>query len=102
MWVYKANSQGYPGSGTGFSTCAANCIRYIWIQAQDKFDIDAPLGGGWPALNHQVCGEPFDQIGIYVKIDHKFLTRLFGAHVQLQDHSVFRFEPTPSAVCATT
>lgn len=102
LWVYKANSQGYPGTGTSFSSCSTNCIRYIWIQAQQKFDVDAPLGDGWPALNHQVCGEPFDQIGIYVKVDHKFLTRLFGAHVQLQDHSVFRFEPTPSAVCAST
>jgi hypothetical protein len=37
-----------------------------------------------------------------VKIRHDFLTGLFGATIDLDDHSVFRFEPTPSAVCATT
>ncbi len=102
MWIYKANANGYPGTGTGFDSCSTKCIKYLWIQADRKFDTDAPQGGGWDAVDHQVCGEPFDQIGIYVKIDHEFLTRLFGAHVNLRDHSVFRFEPTPSAVCSTT
>jgi hypothetical protein len=35
-----------------------------------------------------------------VKMNHAFATGLFGATVTLQDHSVFRFEPVPTSVCA--
>lgn len=102
LWIYKANSDGYPGTGDGFDTCAVDCIRFVWDPAKDDWDYDSPSGGGWEAEDHQVCSEPFDQIGVYVKIRHEFVTNLFGATIDLDDHSVFRFEPTPSAVCATT
>lgn len=102
MWVYKANSNGYPGTGTNFSSCAANCIKYLWDQSAQLFNTGAPQGGGWSATSHQVCAEPFDQIGIYVKIRHDFVTGLFGATLTLTEHSVFRFEPTPSAVCSSS
>ena len=90
------------GAGDDFSSCAASCIRYSWNPDADDWDVDDPAGGGWEAATHEVCGEPFDEIGIYVKIRHDFVTRLFGATLDLEDHSVFRFEPTPSAVCATS
>jgi hypothetical protein len=102
LWIYRANDDGYPGTGDDFSSCAASCIRYSWDPDADDWDVDDPAGGGWDAATHEVCGEPFDEIGIYVKIRHDFVTRLFGATLDLEDHSVFRFEPTPSAVCATS
>ena len=102
LWIYRANDDGYPGAGDDFSSCAASCIRYSWNPDADDWDVDDPAGGGWEAATHEVCGEPFDEIGIYVKIRHDFVTRLFGATLDLEDHSVFRFEPTPSAVCATS
>ena len=55
-----------------------------------------PQGGGWAASTQQVCREPFDEIGVYVKINHKFVTGFFGPTITLTDHSVFRFEPVPS------
>ena len=30
MWIYRANSAGYPESG-GFSACTTNCIKYNWL-----------------------------------------------------------------------
>lgn len=102
MWVYKANSQGYPGTGSSFTTCTTNCIKYVWKSATKDWDYANPGGNGWDASLHQVCQEPFDEIGIYVKVRHDFVTRLFGANIMLDDHSVFRFEPTPSAACAST
>jgi Flp pilus assembly protein TadG len=101
LWIYKANVNGYPGAGTSFSSCAANCIRYLWNTNTKSFDAGAPLGGGWPASTHQVCTQPFDELGVYVKINHKFVTGLFGANVTLTDHSVFRFEPVPTSVCSS-
>ena len=102
MWVYKANSNGYPGTSTDFSSCGTSCIKYVWNSSTKQFNTAAPQGGGWPASSQQVCAEPFDQIGIYVKIRHDFVTKIFGASITLDDHSVFRFEPTPSAVCSST
>lgn len=100
LWIYKANAQGYPGSGTGFTACGANCIRYQWNPATREFDTSSPSGGGWPASAHQVCTQPFDELGVYVRARHAFVTRLFGTTVTLRDHSVFRFEPVPTSVCA--
>ncbi|MGZ6912430.1 MAG: TadE/TadG family type IV pilus assembly protein [Acidimicrobiia bacterium] len=97
LWIYKANSQGYPGGGSSFSSCSSNCIRYTFNSGSKTF------GGGsgsWPASSHQVCKQPYDEIGVYVKLDHKFVTKFFGAGVTLSDHAVFRFEPVASAACS--
>lgn len=99
MWVYKANSNGYPGTGTDFSSCGTNCIKYLWLPASKQFDTANPQGNGWPASSQNVCTDPFDELGIYVKIKHSFITNLFGATVSLDDHSVFRLEPTSLAAC---
>jgi Flp pilus assembly protein TadG len=102
LWIYRANNEGFPGTGDDFSSCTSSCIRYTWDPGADDWNYDAPGGGGWDAATHQVCSEPFDQIGVYVQIRHSFVTNLFGATLDLDDHSVFRFEPTPSAVCSTS
>ena len=36
---------------------------------------------------------------MYVKLKHKFLTKLFGADITLADHAVFRLEPAPTQLC---
>lgn len=100
LWIYKANDRGYPGNGSDFSSCASNCIKYTWDPSTQAFNESNPGGGGWPASSQQVCKEPFDEIGVYVKINHTFVTGLFGPTVTLTDHSVFRFEPVPTSVCA--
>jgi hypothetical protein len=98
LWVYKANSQGYPGGGSSFSSCSANCIRYTYSAGSKQFVPSG--GGGWNASSHQVCTQPYDEIGVYVKLQHKFVTKLFGAGVTLTDHAVFRFEPVASSACS--
>lgn len=98
LWVYKANANGYPGTGTGFSTCSSNCIKYTWNPTTRTFV--NPQGGGWPASSHQICRQPYDEIGVYIKLDHTFVTQLFGANLTLTDHSVFRFEPVANSLCA--
>lgn len=99
LWIYKANVNGYPGTGSGFDTCGANCIKYVWNSSTKSFG--SPQGGGWPASTHQVCTEPFDEIGVFVKIKHDFFTGFFGSSVTITDHSVFRFEPVPTSVCSS-
>jgi hypothetical protein len=101
LWIYKANANGYPGTGTSFSNCATNCIRYTWNSAAKAFDASKPSGGGWPASSQQVCNQPFDELGVYLKINHDFVTKFFGPSLTITDHSVFRLEPVPSSLCAT-
>ena len=98
LWIYKANANGYPGTGNGFSACTSNCIRYTWNSSTRTFG--NPTGGGWPASTHQICRQPYDEIGVYVKLDHAFITKLFGANITLTDHSVFRFEPVANNLCS--
>ncbi len=99
MWIYRANSAGYPESG-GFSSCTTNCIKYPWIQATRKFDTANPSGGGWPSTTQNACNtNNWDSVGVYVKLNHKYLTRLFGASITLTDHAVFRLEPAPTQLC---
>jgi Flp pilus assembly protein TadG len=101
MWVYKANANGYPypAGNTSFTTCSTTCIKYRWLSASKQFDTANPSGSGWSAASQNVCTQPFDEIGIYVKIQHSFITNLFGATVTLDDHAVFRLEPTSLATC---
>jgi TadE-like protein len=102
LWIYRANDDGYPGTGDDFASCTDKCIKYTWDPDTSDWNYAGVSGGGWNADAHQVCAEPFDQIGIYVSVRHDFVTNLFGATLDLTDHSVFRFEPTPSAVCSTS
>jgi Flp pilus assembly protein TadG len=99
MWVYQANSSGYPSSGN-FTTCSTNCIKYTWSTATKSFDTANPSGGGWPASAQNACQlAGWDSVGVYVKVNHKFLTKLFGASITLADHAVFRLEPAPTTSC---
>jgi hypothetical protein len=99
LWIYKANSQGYPGGGSGFSSCSANCIKYTYSQGSRAFVQSG--GSGWDPTTQQVCTQPYDEIGVYVKLRHQFVTGLFGAALTLSDHAVFRFEPVPSSQCSS-
>lgn len=104
LWIYRANDKGFPGAdgNDDFDVCSTKCVSYTWNADTKDWNYGTPGGGGWDSSTQQVCNEPFDQIGIYVKIRHDFITGLFGATIDLDDHAVFRFEPTPSAVCAST
>ncbi len=99
MWIYRANTTGYPESG-GFSSCTTHCIKYTWVPSTRSFDTANPSGGGWPYTTQNACNSSnWDSVGVYVKLDHKFLTKLFGANITLADHAVFRLEPAPTQLC---
>jgi hypothetical protein len=102
MFVYKANAGGYPGAtgNTSFASCATDCIKYNWDQSTKSFDWATPSGGGWPAASQNACNTGnWDAVGVYIKLNHKFLTKLFGTTITLTDHAVFRLEPAPTILC---
>ncbi len=99
MWIYRANSAGYPESG-GFTSCTTNCIKYAWMPGTRSFNTASPTGGGWAYTTQNACNTTnWDSVGVYIKLDHKFLTKLFGANIHLADHAVFRLEPAPTQLC---
>jgi hypothetical protein len=100
MWIYKADDvTGYPASGN-FTTCTTKCIKYAWLPASRTFDTANPTGGGWPANTQNACNSAnWDSVGVYIKLNHKFLTKLFGVSINLADHAVFRLEPAPTQLC---
>ena len=106
MWVYKANSKGYPctlttGCETNTSTsmaCGANCVKYKWMPTKDQFRY---YSGTWISSTVNACANSNpDAVGIYIKAQHNFLTGFFTNHVMIEDHSVFVFEPLPTLTCA--
>jgi Flp pilus assembly protein TadG len=99
MWIYRANTAGYPESG-GFSSFTTHCIKYAWVPGTRSFNTASPTGGGWAYTTQNACNSAnWDSVGVYVKLNHKFLTRLFGAGINLADHAVFRLEPAPTQLC---
>jgi Flp pilus assembly protein TadG len=102
MWIYKSNDKGYPGANgnTSFTTCSTNCIKYTWLPATKQFDTANPGGSGWAASSQNACDSTnWDSVGVYIKLTHKYLTKLFGATITLTDHAVFRLEPAPTQLC---
>jgi Flp pilus assembly protein TadG len=100
MWIYKANdTTGLPASGN-FTSCTTKCIKYAWIQSSRTFDTANPTGSGWLANTQNACNSTnWDSVGVYVKLKHRFITKLFGANITLSDHAVFRLEPAPTQLC---
>jgi Flp pilus assembly protein TadG len=99
MWVYRATATGFPDSGN-FTSCTTNCIKYTWVPATRTFDTANPSGGGWSYLTQNACNQAaWDSVGVYVKLNHKFITKLFGVSITVADHAVFRLEPAPTALC---
>jgi Flp pilus assembly protein TadG len=98
LWIYKANNAGYPGNGTSFSSCSTNCLKYTWSQGSKSFTGGS---GSWSMSTNQVCTMPYDQVGVYVKVNHPFITGMFGSAMTLTDHAVFRFEPVASSACSS-
>jgi len=99
MWIYRANSQGLPESG-GFSSCTTHCISYPWNKNTKSFDTTLPGGSGWPSSQQNACNQSsWDSVGVYIRLNHKYMTRLFGSTITLTDHAVFRLEPAPTQLC---
>ena len=94
LWVYEANNKGFPGSAgnTGWGSCpSGTCVKYLWNNTTKVWDY---ASGSYLATNQNACGTSPDELGIRVVASHSMLTKLFGTSFQLDDKTVFRFEPS--------
>ena len=94
LWVYKADADGHPvdGGGSAYTSCGT-CAVFTWDTATNQF-IRQP-GSDWnPATQNACVGDPnHDAVGIYLKVNHAFVTGFFGQQITLKDHAVMNLEP---------
>jgi hypothetical protein len=98
LWVFRANSLGFPYPvGNKKWTCTVQCIKYKWV---DNVGFRY-VSGTWVSKDINACANNNpDQVGIYMKAEHKFLTGFFSKSVQIDDSAIFTFEPLPNNICA--
>lgn len=100
IMIFRANSDGFPGAEgikTMPSTCPANCVKYTWVDAQDRFRYNS---GSWASSTINACFPAnLERVGVFLQAKHPFVTGLFGASVPLADRTVQEFEPLAAAAC---
>jgi hypothetical protein len=101
--VYKANANGYPGTATSMPAdsagCVAlgNCVVYRWSKSLDRFVYD---GGTWTSASINACLPTPDSVGVFMRANHPYLTKMFGSTMSITDRAVMRLEPLPANTCA--
>lgn len=100
LWVYKAKADGYPVGGDKSFTSCSTCVKFTWDQSQGA-DGDFRAGGDtWPAASQLACAGSPDTIGVYLRVNHEFVSGYFPRDMKLTDHTVMNLEPmAPSQGC---
>jgi Flp pilus assembly protein TadG len=94
LLIYQAKNNGNPMFGS-LTSCSQNCFHYTWNGSTFAYDLSSPQ---W--TNPQACiGTQLDSVGIYVEVQHNYVTGAFGSSKLLQEHTVSRLEPLPLIQC---
>jgi hypothetical protein len=86
LWIYKADSAGFPAGNRGgdhFGRCRTECLAYTWNPATRTFDF---AGGDWDAADIDACS---DDVGVYMKASHDLLTGVFSRGIDISKHQTF-------------
>jgi Flp pilus assembly protein TadG len=97
LWIYKADTDGFPIGKGSFSSCTAPCFIYTWNSGTSKF---VRQSGAW--ANPVVCGPSHDSVGVYVRLSHAPLgfSNFIGT-LTVNEKTVMRLEPpnADSSLC---
>lgn len=94
LWIYKANSTGFPDALSDFSACATNCAKFFNWNGTNF----TGASGTWPSPD--ACGQTIDTVGVYVRVLHTPLasSAILGTKA-IGERTVMRLEPR--ADCTT-
>ena len=92
LWIYKAGATGAPDSDPSFASCPTECIRFTW--SGSSF---GSMSGG--STSPDACGANVDAVGVYVSIQHSFISQLFRTNEMVEESTVMRLEPLAFNVC---
>lgn len=92
LWIYKANEHGLPGTADKMenAVCKDNCVKYKW---NDDDQFQRVAGNEWLESAMHACPGDSDAVGVYLKVEHEWLTGLFFDKTIVQDNAVMNFEP---------
>ena len=101
VMIYKANSAGFPGSGTSIPTsCPANCVKYVWDSGLNTFRF---ASGSWASASVNACVNQSDSVGVALRADHNWMTGLVGGLMGgdkvMTERTVMKFEPLTQDTC---
>lgn len=85
---------GYPGDAMA-GGCSSSCVKFSWNPTTKSM---TQTTGSW--TNADACGVSVDTIGVFVQVNHKYITGFFGSTRTVTGHTVMRLEPLPSDQCA--
>lgn len=95
LLIYRANDQGLPFKGT-LQACTESCFHYTWNGT--TFAYDGNTGIQW--TTPLACtNATIDNVGVYVEVQHNYVTGAFGSSQLLKEHTVTRLEPLPLVQC---
>jgi len=94
LWVYEVPTG---NDGKPPATCSTRCVRYTANITAGKFTGFTQAGGSWDSSTVNACaGDPgVTSVGVAIKAQHNFFTKLFGAGMTMNERTVMRFEPMP-------
>ncbi|MBM3662095.1 MAG: pilus assembly protein [Actinobacteria bacterium] len=97
--IYEINPSSPDGAPTGgfpgdllAGGCSSSCMRYTWNGSNMVFQ-----GGSWS--DPDACGTTVDSVGVYVQVQHTYVTGLIGETRLVDGHTTMRLEPLPSDQC---
>lgn len=95
LWIYKADTNGFPMGKTSFSACSSPCFIYTWNPGTELFD---RTSGSW--AQPLVCGGDHDTVGVYVRLKHAPIgfTNFLG-DLTVNERTVMRLEPPSPNNC---
>ena len=96
IWVYRANSAGFPGpeGATTFpAACPEACVRF---RLEDG--VPGPVDGGWPASEINACVGNADAVGVRVVATHRPVSAGIIGATEMSRRAVMSFEPVVAQV----
>lgn len=102
-WIYKA-VESPVGSGIYVrpASCSTNCRTYSGWDGATFVNV---TGDAWDAAERGACAGATDRVGVYVRVEHDFLTGLpltasASNSLILTSNTIMALEPSPLSPCA--
>ena len=99
--IYRAGDNGYP-VGQSSLVCGTDCVKFVWEPSLEKFRY---VSGSWRSSTINACLNDVDRmsVGVGMQVTHTWKTgmggSIFGGLKEMQDRTVFQFEPLEADRC---
>lgn len=105
VMIYKANADGFPGTGSSVpDNCPNNCVKYVWDaglnSGKGRFRY---ASGSWASASVNACVNQSESVGVALRANHNWVTGLvgdiMGGDKVMTERTVMKFEPLEQDRC---